>query len=325
MNYFSFLFSICLLLFLQPVSAKSIFKLYNAVRKDYYKQDTSKYEVYLKEILKKEPNNAKDYQAKCSILKMLNRDDLSIVYTQKAIELYPSIYANYLLQSDNYWQVKDKKRAFEMLEQAMRIDSVSIPETYNMRGNYYVQIGEFEKAIKDYDACIRLGSNIWIKSIAREARYNKGFVYTYMGDYENAISAFKYFENDTLSYGKWSNFELAKIYFNSARIAESKTMFSDYISRYPKDSADVALCFAYLDNKESALSMLPIKGSKYKELTKAYVFSVLKEKEMALEQIEKLLECGYDRFYVLTNDIDLINIKNLPKFKELLQKYRQPE
>ena len=46
---------------------------------------------------------------------------------------------------------------------------------------------------------------------------------------------------------------------------------------------------------------------------------------MALEQIEKLLKCGYDRFYVLTNDIDLINIKNLPKFKELLQKYKQPE
>jgi len=325
MNYFRFLFGICLLLFLQPVSAKSIFKLYNAVRKDYYKQDTSKYEVYLKEILKKEPNNAKDYQAKCSILKMLNKYDLCIVYTQKAIELYPSIYANYLLQSDNYWQVKDKKRAFEMLEQAMRIDSVSIPDTYNKRGNLYLQTGEFEKAVKDFDACVRLGSNMWTKSAVREAIYLKGFAYAYLADYPNAIATFKYFEKDSFGYSRFAKLELGKLYSISGKTAEAMPLLKQYISKYPKDSTSVALCYAYLDNKEAALRMLPSSKIRYIELTKAEVYSILYETEKALEQIEKLLECGYDRFSVLANDIDLINIKNLPKFKELLQKYKQPE
>ena len=325
MNYFRFLFSICMMLFLQPVYGKSIFKLYNAVRKDYYKQDTSKYEVYLKEILKKEPNNAKDYQAKCSILKMLNRYDLCIVYTQKAIELYPSIYANYLLQSDHYWEVKDKKRAFEMLDLAMRIDSVSIPETYNKRGNLYLQTGEFEKAVKDFDACVRLGSNMWTKSVVREAIYLKGFAYACLADYPNAIATFKYFEKDSFGYSRFAKLELGKLYSISGKTAEAMPLLKQYISKYPKDSASVALCYAYLDNKEAALRMLPSRETKYIELTKAEVYSIFNETEMALEQIDKLLSSGYDRFSMLEHNADLINISQLPQFKTILQKYRQPE
>jgi hypothetical protein len=52
---------------------------------------------------------------------------------------------------------------------------------------------------------------------------------------------------------------------------------------------------------------------------------VLNETEKALEQLDKLLSCGYDRFSILEHHPDLNNIRQLPQFKAILQKYKQPE
>jgi tetratricopeptide (TPR) repeat protein len=59
--------------------------------------------------------------------------------------------------------------------------SMSPDDDYKRRGYAYFALGEYEKAIKDYDTAIKLDPNI------REYYKERGYVYYAMGEYEKAV------------------------------------------------------------------------------------------------------------------------------------------
>ncbi|MCF7668717.1 MAG: hypothetical protein K9N48_02965 [Verrucomicrobia bacterium] len=51
-------------------------------------------------------------------------------------------------------------------------------------------------------------------------------------------------------------------------------------------------------------------------------YSLTNHYEEALDALEKAFKCGYDDFYWLARDPDLQNIRELPRFQKLKERYR---
>ena len=60
----------------------------------------------------------------------------------------------------------------------------SLSITYNSRGNAYADLGEYRRAIEDYDQALRLDPNYVF------AHYNRGLVYLSLDEYRRAIGVF---------------------------------------------------------------------------------------------------------------------------------------
>ena len=82
--------------------------------------------------------------------------------------------------------------------------------------------------------------------------------------------------------------------------------------------------YYYLGKKDKAIEILDsvlIKEDKGNCYDAACLYSVMGEKEKAIEYLQKSLELGFRRFVHIKRDRDLNNIRNTNEFKKLIQKY----
>ena len=74
-----------------------------------------------------------------------------------------------------YRHLGEYRRAIEDYDQTLRLDP-NFALAYNNRGNAYVDLGEYRRAIEDYDQTLRLDPNFAL------AYSNRGNAYVYLGD-----------------------------------------------------------------------------------------------------------------------------------------------
>ncbi len=74
-----------------------------------------------------------------------------------------------------YRHLGEYRRAIEDYDQTLRLDP-NFAVAYNNRGNAYVDLGEYRRAIEDYDQTLRLDPNFAV------AYSNRGNAYVYLGD-----------------------------------------------------------------------------------------------------------------------------------------------
>lgn len=158
---------------------------------------------------------------------------------------------------------------------------------YYVRGLFFRNTNELEKAVDDFSMAI---------DIAPKASYNylcRGTIY--------------------LSQGKR---DLANADFN--RVIE--------LDNNNPNSNSVIFAYFYLGNSEEAIKrcekLLAINDDKGNNYDAACLYSLLNNKEKALDYFEEAMEKGYRDFEHLAKDKDLNNIRNERRFIKIVDKYK---
>jgi tetratricopeptide (TPR) repeat protein len=107
--------------------------------------------------------------------------------------------ALYFYRANAYIDLGDYERAIADFNHAIQLD-VEYDIAYNNRGIAYLNLGDYERAIADFDHTIQLDS------VSAAAYNNRGNAYADLGDYEQAIADF--------NHAIQLNAEVAFVYFN---------------------------------------------------------------------------------------------------------------
>ena len=96
----------------------------------------------------------------------------------------------------------------------------------------------------------------------------------------------------------------------------------------PENSSCAQYAFLQLGQKEEAIDFMDKVIAQDVENAGNYydaacLYSRMGEQEKALDALETAFEKGFHRFYHIDIDDDMDNIRNIPRFKELMQKQRE--
>lgn len=124
----------------------------------YYYKDYDKALEYLKKSSDKNPKNAYTYFLMGNIYVQLNDYNKAFLELNKAIKLEPNNDIFIYLYALIYESIDENHFAIEYLNKALKINKNH--EYYISRGNNYAHIGEYEKAILDYDEALNILNNM---------------------------------------------------------------------------------------------------------------------------------------------------------------------
>lgn len=215
----------------------------------------------------------------------------------------------------------DYKQALAYINQAIQLDS-----TYNyylmQKANIEYNAGMTKEAIADLDRYISNEPDHY------SGYYRRGWFKDNTEDMDGAIEdytmsivlepAYAYaYMNRGILYWKKNNKDAAVADFK-------KTIELDTV---PNDNSSAQYAYLYLgqitEAKEWMNKVLEKSTDKGNYYDAACLYSVIGEKEQAIDYLRLALEKGFRRFAHIERDNDLNNIRKLPAFKELLDKYKR--
>ncbi|MCS6989588.1 MAG: tetratricopeptide repeat protein [Chloroherpetonaceae bacterium] len=170
-------------------------------------------------------------------------------------------------------------------------EPIPLPDAaaYIKRGNSAFQAKNFKAAVADFTQAINLDPRNAI------AYHNRGSARYCLGEYNEAIADFtKALElnpKDAEAYSHRAGAKFQSKDYNGA--------IADYIK---------------------ATELDPSLNSAYYFICRSY--SLLGQKEKALQYLQKALETGYDDFESLASNVDLNNIRALPLFEKLVDEFK---
>ncbi len=215
----------------------------------------------------------------------------------------------------------DYKQALAYINQAIQLDS-----TYNyyfmQKANIEYNAGMTKEAIADLDRYISNEPDHY------SGYYRRGWFKDNTGDMDGAIEDYTMsivleptyayaYTNRGILYWKKNNKDAAVADFK-------KTIELDTV---PNDNSSAQYAYLYLgqitEAKEWMNKVLEKSTDKGNYYDAACLYSVIGEKEQAIDYLRLAFEKGFRRFAHIERDNDLNNIRKLPAFKELLDKYKR--
>ncbi|MDO7976625.1 tetratricopeptide repeat protein [Oceanotoga teriensis] len=158
----------------------------------YYYKDYDKALEYLKKSSDKNPKNAYTYFLMGNIYVQLNDYNKAFLELNKAIKLEPNNDTFIYLYALIYESIDENHFAIEYLNKALKINKNY--EYYISRGNNYAHIGEYEKAILDYDEALNIlnnminnKGNLDKQDLYYRIMYKKATLFRYMYEEEKGL------------------------------------------------------------------------------------------------------------------------------------------
>ncbi len=232
----------------------------------------------------------KDNDAACSngdIVPAKTGKDNSDYSTATGINPYAAYPFNN--RGNAYARLGQYERAIEDFDKAICLKG-NIEFAFNNRGNAYAAIGRHERAIEDYTKAVRLKGNYDI------ALNNRGTSYAALGQHARAI------EDYTEAVRLKTDF--AEAYYNRAQsyalIGRHEHAVTDYdeVIRLKPDIAEA-------------------------HYNKACSLAIQKKAAQACQSLQSALKLGYNDHNKIKKDRDLENIRNNPCFIELLKESKK--
>jgi len=236
---------------------------------------------------------------------------------------YPFLWIN---RGDCYKKLYQYSKAVKDYTNMVNADSL-YSYTVLRRGDCYQEMGKYSEAINDFNVVISTNPED-----AYYAYYRRGWIKEFQKDYDNAFAdynkgiqlkpdyAYLYlmrgecyltYKKDTLK----ANEDFNKI------LAIDTIVKSNSCRQY-------ALFF--LGQTDSAITWMnkmielnPLDEGNYYDA--ACLYARMGNSTKALDNLEKALEKGFRRFYHIEIDDDLDSIRNLPRFNEILAKYKKAD
>lgn len=206
-------------------------------------------------------------------------------YIEKAANFDPNNYEIEIKRADILYQMGRPSDAISIMNKVVQLE----PEfyySYHQRGWYKDLYGDLEGAVEDYNIAIILNPN------HAYSYFNRGRIRVKQGAIESARKDFE-------------------------------TVLS--IDTIAQASSVRQYAFLHLGNvdkaKEWMNQMLDSDRSMGNYYDAACLYSLMDEKDIAISYLRKALESGFRRFFQISIDNDLDNIRNTGAFKSLIKEY----
>lgn len=267
----------------------------------------------------KEPNNP--YWPYCLGVVYENNENY-----KKALEYYEAAYKKEVdvltakRIASCYDELGDFTSAINYLNEAIELDSTQY-DLFQTRAEVYNNMGDKQAAIADMTRFIQAYPEYY------GGYYQRGWFKDHAGDVEGALEDYEM----TIAL----NPDYYYVYLNRGTLnllqGNEKEAESDFkkivdAEQNPEEFTCVFYAYHHLGNDEKAKECMDTlinrrqdKGVYYEA---ACLYSLMDEKEQALEYLEKSLEMGYyTQIYHVKHDRDLNNIRNTEKYKQLIEEY----
>lgn len=247
--------------------------------------------------------------------------------------------------------------AIKDLDMMERMEGSADPFVLVNRAECYQNLYQYRKAIADYDAMLKTNTEYGYGYTGR------GMCYQSIGDYASAVNDYSYViqhfpGNAAFGYylraiAQWEQKRYDDAFSDISRCIELSPVAGAYIWRghlelIQGDTVQAKVDFEqvlamdttivgsvrqyalhYLGQDTEALVWMdsilvaePTKGNYYDA---ACLNALMGRSEQALNAFEKALSLGYRDFQHIVVDTDLDSIRTLPRFTEILNKYRQQD
>jgi tetratricopeptide (TPR) repeat protein len=132
------------------------------------------------------PGNKEDYLGRGMALSQIADYNRAIDDFAKAISLDPKYPdARYWRAFVNAKYRQDYVSALEDFTKVIGLNGAYVYDAYNGRGETYIKLNEFEKAISDFSLLLELAPDYWL------AYYNRGLCYADVRQYQKAVDDFR--------------------------------------------------------------------------------------------------------------------------------------
>jgi tetratricopeptide (TPR) repeat protein len=249
--------------------------------------------------------------------------DSAIIYYNKYDQIYPGDYDTKLEIGNSYYFSEDYNNAIKTYFVAIRIDSTK-RSAYIGMGSSYNKLEKNDSAEYFYRRALHFSPNYVLGYL------NLGDIYSAMGKSDSALANYLKAMACDSTY-KYLSYTIGQLYLTDKKYDKAKFYFEEYVKLFPDTYHGYSgIGYVYLKqgkNKkaqeyfELGLSKNDKEPWSYYNLTCFY--SLTNNNAKAIEYLEKALQNGFDNFEHLGTDTDVDNIRNLPEFKALIEKYKK--
>ena len=268
----------------------------------------------------KKPNDAQWYYILGLILENNNQLEDAIKYYELAHHRDAnSVFLERISQC--YFDKGDFDSALDYVNRAINMNDNDY-DLVMLKGNIYNEMGKYPEAIAELDNYIEKNPDNYF------GYYYRGWCKEESKDIEGAI------EDYTMSITLEPQYAYAymgrgKFYKNQGKEDLAKADFEKVIELDTVPDPDLSCAhyaYYYLGQKDKAIEFMDKLIAKDSDASGCYydaacLYSIMGEKEKAIDFLKKSLEYGFNRFAHIKVDDELDNIREMPEFKELLEKY----
>jgi len=278
---------------------KTLEGIHFASRLYYTLEDTSKAEMYLKEMVKMKPDDLDSYTMLASVYSKQRNYTSAISAYQKVLELSPDSDSVYMGMGTVYLNMMKYKEAIPPLTKAVELNPEN-KEAYFYIGNAHEQLREFDKAAAAYEKYI--ASNPEDPGAAQK---QLGLCYLELEDYPKAIVAL----NKTLESSPDevdTNLKLAQAYQKSEQYENAEMVFERLAKLVPEDAKiyynNIIMMYDQADMPDQAIEatkkMIALEPDNAEAVYNlGYMYVKLDRYEEAIDTFEKVLEMRTDMEY----------------------------
>lgn len=216
------------------------------------------------------------------------------------------------------------EETLEMTNKCLALDSADV-DTWQYRALTYYNMGKKSAAVDAFNSAIRLNPDNAFLYYWRARMYMySDLLRNALDDINTAISLDE--TDDDYLLQRSEIYKLLKRYDESD--ADCKAVINAEMKRGKEDWNIETLAYAYvrLGQNDKALELVKELEGKIvtsgDEYNLACLFSLMDDKQQALDYFENALKHGFCEFAQIANDADLDNIRDIKKFQTLVDKYK---
>lgn len=231
---------------------------------------------------------------------------------------YPNIFYECIARC--YFDLGQFEKALSIVDRALSVEDLAEDEDLIfLKGNILNEMGRRDEAIAQLDRYVDMKPDFYY------GYYRRGWFKDEAGQLDEAI------EDYTMAIILEPQYAYAycgrgRCLMEQKKIDEARQDFLkvielDTVPKYDSSAHYAFLFLGRIDEGNAFLDSLIVKEKDYYDA--ACYYSLLNDREKALEYLQKAMDAGYVRFEHLKVDRDLDNIRNLPEYKAIVERQQK--
>jgi serine/threonine protein kinase/Tfp pilus assembly protein PilF len=256
-------------------------------------------------------------------------EEKAFVAVEKALSIDPDLPAAHLARGRLLWTPANHfphDKAIQEYHHALDLDP-SLDEARNQLALVYSHVGLLDEALQELEKAIAVNPSNSL------ARFRVGEIYLFQGKHEQALTALRNVPPDVNP--ALIGHQIVFALFNLGRKEEAATTLDQFLKDYPEDnrglftSLQAVLAASAGQNRLSEdkikLAIERGKGFGHFHHTAYHIacaYALMKNSDQSIKWLEQAANDGFPCFPLFERDANLNNVRQDPRFGELLTKLR---